>query len=83
MDFHPIMTGDTRVYFWNVALIRFNGTESTSTLAFREYDGHKLILGKTMREHLCKTACYWHTFVCPGSDVCGAGTFNRACQESD
>lgn len=69
-------------YFPNVAPIRFEGTESTSPLAFRHYDADKLILGKSMREHLRMAACYWHTFVWPGSDVFGAGTFNRAWQES-
>ena len=69
-------------YFPNVAPIRFEGTESTSPLAFRHYDANKVILGKPMREHLRMAACYWHTFVWPGSDVFGAGTFNRAWQES-
>lgn len=35
-----------------------------------------------MREHLRMAACYWHTFVWPGSDVFGAGTFKRPWQHA-
>lgn len=64
-------------YFPDVAPIRYEGPDSDSPLAFRHYDADKLILGKPMREHLRMAACYWHTFVWPGSDVFGAGTFKR------
>jgi xylose isomerase len=30
-----------------------------------------------MREHLRFAVCYWHTFSWPGTDIFGAGTFNR------
>jgi xylose isomerase len=30
-----------------------------------------------MREHLRMAACYWHTFVWPGADMFGMGTFKR------
>ena len=64
-------------YFPAVEQIRFEGPGSTSPLAFRYYDADKIVLGKPMREHLRMAACYWHTFVWPGSDVFGAGTFQR------
>ena len=51
-------------------------------LAFRHYDANKLILGKPMREHLRMAACYWHTFVWPGADMFGMGTFKRPWQRS-
>ncbi|WP_035053845.1 xylose isomerase [Andreprevotia chitinilytica] len=65
-------------YFESIAPIRFEGTETTNPLAFRHYNADQLILGKRMDEHLRIAACYWHTFVWPGSDVFGVGTFNRA-----
>ena len=34
-------------------------------------------LGKRMEDHLRLAVCYWHTFVWPGSDVFGQGTFDR------
>lgn len=67
-------------YFPDVDKIRFEGPASDSPLTFRHYDANKLVLGKPMREHLRMAACYWHTFVWPGSDVFGAGTFKRPWQ---
>lgn len=69
-------------YFPDVQPIRFEGPGSDSPLAFRHYDANKLILGKPMREHLRMAVCYWHTFVWPGSDVFGAGTFKRPWQHA-
>jgi len=34
-----------------------------------------------MREHLRMAACYWHSFVWPGSDMFGVGTFKRPWQQ--
>lgn len=67
-------------YFPDIDEIRFQGRASDSPLAFRHYDADKLILGKPMREHLRMAVCYWHSFVWPGSDVFGAGTFRRPWQ---
>lgn len=64
-------------FFKNIDKIKFEGKESTNPLAFRHYDADKMILGKSMKEHLRFAACYWHNFCWPGSDVFGAGTFDR------
>lgn len=64
-------------FFKNIDKITFEGKESTNPLAFRHYDADKMILGKSMKEHLRFAACYWHNFCWPGSDVFGAGTFDR------
>ncbi|EJM18468.1 xylose isomerase [Pseudomonas sp. GM18] len=69
-------------YFPGVDPIRYEGPASDSPLAFRHYDANKIILGKPMREHLRMAACYWHTFVWPGSDVFGTGTFKRPWQHA-
>ncbi|WP_296188785.1 xylose isomerase [Pseudomonas sp. UBA1879] len=63
--------------FPEIDTIRYEGPQSDSPLAFRYYDADKLILGKPMREHLRMAACYWHTFVWPGADMFGVGTFKR------
>jgi xylose isomerase len=65
-------------FFKNVAPIEFEGTSSANPLAFRHYDADRIILGKSMKEHLRFASCYWHNFCWPGSDVFGAGTFDRA-----
>ncbi|WED27504.1 xylose isomerase [Vibrio sp. DW001] len=64
-------------FFKNVSTIKFEGNETSNPLAFRHYDKDKMILGKSMKDHLRFAACYWHNFCWPGSDVFGAGTFDR------
>jgi xylose isomerase len=67
--------------FKNISPIQFEGTSSTNPLAYRHYDADRIILGKPMKEHLRFAACYWHNFCWRGSDVFGAGTFDRAWQK--
>lgn len=64
-------------YFAEFDTVRYEGPDSTNDLAYRWYDKNKVILGKTMEEHLRFAVCMWHTFCWPGSDVFGAGTFSR------
>ena len=56
----------------------YEGPESTNPFAFRYYDPKKVILGKSMEEHLRFAVCYWHNFLWEGHDIFGFGTFNRA-----
>jgi xylose isomerase len=46
-------------------------------LAYRVYDPDRIVAGKRMEDHLRIAVCYWHSFNWPGSDVFGAGTFDR------
>ena len=46
-------------------------------LGFTVYDPQRVVAGTTMAEHLRIAVCYWHSFNWPGSDVFGAGTFDR------
>jgi xylose isomerase len=64
-------------YFADIEPIKFEGTDSTNPLAYRYYDKDRVVMGKTMAEHLRMAVCYWHTFCWDGFDVFGAGTFNR------
>lgn len=64
-------------YFDDIPVIRFEGTETDNELAYRYYDKDRVVLGKRMEDHLRFAACFWHTFCWPGSDVFGAGTFDR------
>ena len=64
-------------YFAEFDTVRFEGPDSTNDLAYRWYDKDRMVMGKTMEEHLRFAVCMWHTFCWPGSDVFGAGTFNR------
>jgi xylose isomerase len=64
-------------YFADIEPIKFEGLESSNPLAYRYYDKNRVVMGKTMEEHLRMAVCYWHTFCWDGFDVFGAGTFNR------
>ncbi len=57
--------------------IEFCGTDGSSSLHYRVYDPDRLVAGKRMEDHLRIAVCYWHSFNWPGSDVFGAGTFDR------
>jgi xylose isomerase len=67
VDFFPDVAGP----------IPFGGLDSTDPLAFKVYQPDRLILGKRMEDHLRIGVCLWHSFSWPGSDVFGAGTFDR------
>ncbi|WP_442678014.1 xylose isomerase [Sphingomonas sp. ASY06-1R] len=64
-------------YFAEIAPITFKGPDSTDELSYRFYDKNRVVMGKTMEDHLRFAVCFWHTFSWPGADIFGAGTFNR------
>lgn len=53
------------------------GAGPAGDLSFQVYDPDRMVLGKRMEDHLRMAVCYWHSFNWPGSDVFGAGTFDR------
>lgn len=63
--------------FGDFAPIAFAGPQSRDPLAYRWYDRTRLVLGKTMEEHLRLAVAYWHSFVMNGSDPFGAATIVR------
>jgi xylose isomerase len=68
-------------YFEHIPAVRYEGPQSDNPLAFHHYDCTKRVLGKTLEEHLRIAVCYWHTFVWPGVDIFGQGTFVRPWQQ--
>ncbi len=44
---------------------------------FLWYDPERVVLGKTMRQHLKFAASYWHTFVAEGADMFGVGVLDK------
>jgi xylose isomerase len=57
--------------------IRYGGPDSTDPIAYRFYDPDRVVLGRRMEDQLRMAVCLWHSFSWPGSDVFGAGTFDR------
>ena len=66
----------TASYFTDIPKVEFKG-DNADPLSYQYYDKSRVVLGKTMEEHLRFAVCYWHTFCWDGYDVFGAGTFDR------
>ena len=64
-------------FFGDVAPIAYEGPTSENPLAYRHYDATRVVIGKTMAEHLRPAVCYWHNFAWAGSDMFGAPSFER------
>jgi xylose isomerase len=69
----------------NVDPIRFEGPDSRNPLAFRWYDAKRIVLGKTLAEHLRPAVCYWHSFCWRGEDPFSLGVplFDRPWFQGD
>ena len=57
--------------------VRYAGPDSDDPFTFRWYDADRVVAGRRMEDHLRMAVCYWHSFVWPGADVFGDGTFDR------
>ena len=64
-------------YFNDIPRVYYEGTSSNNPLSFKYYEENKIVLGKTMKEHLRFATCYWHTFTWPGLDPFGNATMDR------
>lgn len=71
------MTTHNEPYFPALEQVAFVGVDSDAPFGFRHYDPKRVVLGKTMADHLRPAVCYWHTFCWPGADVFGDETFDR------
>ena len=69
-------------YFSKINPIAFEGKESSNPLSFKYYDASRIVLGKSLEEHLRMAVCYWHTFNWPGGDPFGGSTFLRPWMET-
>jgi len=68
-----IVTGD-KEFFKGIPAIKFEGTGSDNSLAYRWYDEQQIVAGKSMKEHLRFAVAYWHSFVGNGGDPFGEPT---------
>lgn len=64
--------------FKNIPTIPYEGPKSTNPLAFKYYDAKRVIMGKTMKEHLPFAMAWWHNLCATGSDMFGVGTADKA-----
>lgn len=66
------------MYFDDIDPIDYQGPTSKHLLSYRYYDAERMVLGKTMQEHLRPAMCWWHTLCWQGEDAFGAGVYDRA-----
>ncbi len=64
-------------YFSKFPKIEYKGPDSEDPLSYKYYDPKRIVLGKTMEEHLRIGVCFWHNFCWEGADVFGDPTMNR------
>ncbi len=64
-------------YFPDVPKISYEGPDTKNRLAFRHYNPDEVVEGRSMRDLLRFSVCYWHTFRGTGSDPFGAATLQR------
>lgn len=64
-------------HFPDIPKIEYAGPKSTNPLSFKHYNPQETIEGKSMRDWLRFSVCYWHTFRGTGSDPFGAPTLLR------
>ena len=65
-------------FFPTVPEIKFEGKDSKNPLAFKYYDAKRVILGKTMEEHLSFAMAWWHNLCATGVDMFGQGTADKS-----
>ena len=64
-------------YFPEIEPIKYEGPSSKNPLAFHHYNPAEVVDGKTLKDLLRYTVCYWHTFRGTGSDPFGSATLQR------
>jgi xylose isomerase len=64
-------------FFAHIDPVTFKGPDTDAPLAYRFYEPDRMVLGKSMAEHLRIAVCYWHSLVWPGTDPFGGATFER------
>ena len=70
MDFYK----GEKEFFPGIGKIQFEGRDSKNPMAFHYYDENKVVMGKTLKDHLRFAMAYWHTLCAEGGDQFGGGT---------
>ncbi|NND05964.1 MAG: xylose isomerase [Saprospiraceae bacterium] len=68
-----VIKGD-KEYFPGIDQIEYEGPESDNPLAYKFYDAHQVVDGKSMKDHLRFAVAYWHSFCNELGDPFGPGT---------
>ncbi|MDR0419168.1 MAG: xylose isomerase [Prevotellaceae bacterium] len=68
-----ILKGNTE-FFSGIGENKFEGKDSKNPMAFKFYDENRVVMGKTLKEHLRFSMAYWHTLCGNGGDPFGGAT---------
>ena len=64
--------------YFDIEKIKYEGPKSKNPLAFKFYDSERIVLGKTMKEHLPFAMAWWHTLCAAGTDMFGRDTADKS-----
>jgi len=64
--------------FKGISKVCYEGADSSNPLAFKYFDADRVIMGKTMAEHLPFAMAWWHNLCAEGSDMFGVGTADKS-----
>ena len=64
--------------FANLPVVTYEGKESTNPYSFKYYDPNRVVMGKTMKEHLPFAMAWWHNLCAAGTDMFGRDTADKA-----
>ena len=59
------------MYFDFIEKVKYEGRESKNPFAFKYYDADRVVMGKTMKEHLPFAMAWWHNLGAAGTDMFG------------
>lgn len=65
-------------FFKELPAVQYEGPESRNPHAFKFYNPERVILGKTMREHLPFAMAWWHNLCATGADMFGPGVADKS-----
>lgn len=63
--------------FKEIPKIKYEGPKSANPLAFKYYDENRVVLGKTMKQHLPFAMAWWHNLSAEGADMFGSVTSDK------
>ena len=65
-------------FFKGIPEIKYEGKDSKNPFAFKFYDKDRVIMGKTMQEHLPFAMAWWHNLCAGGTDMFGRDTADKS-----
>ena len=65
-------------FFKEIEKIKFEGTGSNNPFSFKFYDAERIVMGKSMKEHLPFAMAWWHNLCAAGTDMFGRNTADKS-----